>query len=211
MMKVLILSLLALAAAVVTIVADHRGRFAWVYAFKPLAMALVIAVALTGRHASGAAYENLILAGLACSLVGDIFLMLRRKRFLTGLLAFLVAHLFYIAAFASRLEGPIHPGPLVPLLIYLAFVLGVLWSRLGRMRIPVIVYMVAITAMAVLAAERSLQPREAGALLALVGSILFVVSDSILAASRFVRPFRWAQVFILGSYFLAQWFIALSA
>jgi len=206
-----VLSTLGLASAVGTIFADSRKKFGLVYVLKPLTMGFIIALALSGARVVPPLYKDLILAGLACSLAGDVFMMLRRKRFVEGLACFLVAHLFYGAAFLTRFSGTINFGLLLPFLIYLAFVLGVLWIRLGRMKVPVVLYMFVIMAMAVLASQRYNHLPEAGALYALLGSILFVVSDSFLAANRFVGEFRYAQVFILGTYFAAQWLLAFSA
>jgi uncharacterized membrane protein YhhN len=207
----IILSGLGLVSAVGTICADSRKKYGLVYVLKPLTMGFIIALALVGPRVVPSLYKDLILAGLACSLAGDVFMMLRRKRFVEGLVCFLVAHLFYGAAFLTRFSGHIDLGLLLPFLIYLAFVLGVLWTRLGRMKAPVVLYMFVIMAMAVLASQRYNHLPEAGALYALLGSILFVVSDSFLAANRFVGEFRYAQVFILGTYFAAQWLLALSA
>jgi uncharacterized membrane protein YhhN len=60
------------------------------------------------------------------------------------------------------------------------------------------------------AAEQHLALHTAGTLAALVGAVLFVVSDSLLAFNRFVRPFRMAQPAVLSTYFFAQWLIARS-
>ncbi len=206
-----ILAALILCSAGLTIWADRKGRYVLVYVFKPLATGLIIILALAGRHAAGPRYEAFILAGLGCSLAGDVLMMLRRKRFLGGLVAFLAAHVCYILAFTTRLSGPMTLGPFIPFALYLGFMMGTLWGRLGKMRIPVIIYMLTIMAMAALAAQRYQHAAEAGALAALLGSILFVASDSFLAANRFVRPFRWAQAAILSTYFAAQLLIALSA
>ena len=206
-----ILSALGLASAAGTIFADKRKQYGLVYVLKPLTMGFIIALALSGPRVVPSLYKNLILAGLVCSLAGDVFMMLRRKRFTAGLACFLVAHLCYGAAFLTRFSGPVNFGLLLPFLIYLAFVLRVLWTRLGRMKAPVVLYMFVIMAMAVLASQRYNHLPEVGALYALLGSLLFVVSDSFLAANRFVREFRYAQVFILGTYFAAQWLLALSA
>jgi uncharacterized membrane protein YhhN len=60
------------------------------------------------------------------------------------------------------------------------------------------------------AAEMYLTGTTDGTLVALVGAGLFVVSDSVLATNRFVRPFHAAQAAVLSTYFAAQWMIALS-
>jgi uncharacterized membrane protein YhhN len=51
---------------------------------------------------------------------------------------------------------------------------------------------------------------EGWALLALLGAALFTVSDGALALDRFRRAFAGAPLAILGTYYPAQWLIALS-
>jgi uncharacterized membrane protein YhhN len=51
---------------------------------------------------------------------------------------------------------------------------------------------------------------QEGSLLAMMGAILFILSDSALAVDRFKGRFRGAQALILSTYFTAQWLIALS-
>ena len=66
------------------------------------------------------------------------------------------------------------------------------------------------TASSAPATARWLAVEEAGALLACLGAVLFVASDSALAVNRFRRPFAASQLVVLGTYFSAQWLIALS-
>ena len=95
------LTLLALISAILHIRAESVGPKRNVYLFKPLTMICIILIALVAESRVSSFYKYMIVAGLVCSLVGDIFLMLPSDRFVPGLLSFLVAHLFYIAAFAS--------------------------------------------------------------------------------------------------------------
>ena len=60
------------------------------------------------------------------------------------------------------------------------------------------------------ALNRWLATGEAGSALALAGALLFVASDSALALNRFKGEFKGAQAVVLGTYFAAQWLIALS-
>jgi uncharacterized membrane protein YhhN len=203
------LSLLVLASALLCIRAEWAGRGLQVYVFKPLTTALIILVALQARNMTAGAYRPLVVAGLVCSLAGDVFLMLPRDRFVAGLVSFLFAHLFYIAAFAS--DGVHLSGwALGPLLIYGARMLRLLWPRLGRLKAPVAVYMAVILLMALQASSRWLAVGGLGGAAACAGAVLFVVSDSALAWNRFVGEFRGAQALILATYFAAQWLIALS-
>ena len=88
--------------------------------------------------------------------------------------------------------------------------LRVLWPHLGKMRVPVIVYMLAILLMGWVAASRWILTKQEGSLLAFIGAVLFIMSDSVLAVDRFKGRFRSAQLLILSTYFTAQWLIALS-
>ena len=95
-----------------------------------------------------------------------------------------------------------------------------LWPGLHDMKIPVAVYVLAIAAMGWQATARWIGAgpsgvtasvvTEPGALLACIGAVFFLVSDSVLAVNRFRRPFAAAQAVVLGTYFLAQCLIALS-
>ena len=215
----------ALGAGALTIVFDAAGKRRLVYVFKPLALLLLIALAAlaapSGALAPGApafraspappSYKTFILLGLGLSLIGDVFMMLRRKRFEAGLAAFLGAHIFYILAFRSDMLPRFAVQPLFPLVLVAALILRTLLPRLGKMKYPVLLYMLVITVMAGLAAGRYIQWGGPKTLAAFAGALLFMASDAVLAFDRFVRPVRRAQVLILGTYFVAQTLIALSA
>lgn len=210
-MLVIGLTLLALISAVLHIRAESVGPKRNVYLFKPLTMVWIILIALLSKSQVSAFYKYMIVAGLLCSLLGDIFLMLPSDRFVPGLLSFLVAHLFYIAAFAS---GGVHLSTAlwcaIPLLIYGSVMIRALFPHLGRMKLAVVVYMLVILVMAWLALSRFVGTGQAGSALAFFGALLFTVSDSILAVNRFKGSIDHAQLYILSTYFTAQWLIALS-
>jgi uncharacterized membrane protein YhhN len=200
-----------LVSAGATILADRVGRRPVVYVCKPLTIVLAGVIAATGSGGPPPPYRALILAGLACSLVGDVFLMLPEKRFAAGLASFLVAHLCYIAAFAGA-----SPAPAPSLLLAAAAVIGAavsvpLWPHLGRYRIPVTAYVTALVLLLWQAAGWVAHTGATGARLALAGAVLFTASDAVLAHNRFRRPIRWAQPVILSTYFTAQGLIAASA
>lgn len=208
-MTVAILLAFVLAGGVFTIVCDYRGRWKVVYVVKPLTMAAVMAIALLEKYPHRV-YQIWILGGLGCSVVGDVFLMLRRKRFLEGLASFLAAHVCYIVAFLSTMTFHLSLGTLLPFLVYALFIMRVLFPYAGSEKAPLAVYIAVIMVMAALAAERFIGAGGTKALFAFIGAMLFVVSDSVLAANRFVRKFSAAQAVILSAYFAAQAFIALS-
>jgi uncharacterized membrane protein YhhN len=195
-------------SAVATIVATARESREGVYVFKPLTTLLIIALAWH-QHGAPPLYRTLVMAGLVFSLFGDVFLMLPRDRFVAGLVSFLIAHLLYIAAFAQG-EFRLTIWLLVPFIIYAAILLRILLPHVPRaLKVPVIVYAAALLVMAWLAAERG-AAGVPGGLLAAIGGVLFVASDSALALNRFARPFRAADALVLATYFAAQTLIALS-
>jgi uncharacterized membrane protein YhhN len=204
------LSLLVLASALLCVRAEHAGARLQVYVLKPLTTALIILVALQAEHATATAYRPLVVAGLVCSLAGDVFLMLPRERFVAGLVSFLFAHVFYVAAFA--LDGGARPSAwaAAPVALYGGLMLRRLWPGLGGLKAPVVVYVSAILLMAWLAASRWLAVWDGGSASAFAGALLFVASDSLLAWNRFRGEFAGARGLILATYFPAQWLIALS-
>ena len=210
MMTTAVLSILALAAALLAVRAEYRGPRPLVYVCKPLTVVLIILVALQAKNATPDAYKILIVVGLLFSLAGDVFLMLPRDRFVAGLASFLVAHLCYVAAFASDGEITLSAWAGAALALYGASMLRLLWPRLGGLKWPVAVYVLVILLMAWAAASRFLLAAPAGGGLAAAGALLFVLSDTLLAWNRFKGPFRAAQALVLSTYFAAQWLIALS-
>jgi len=137
-------------------------------------------------------------------------LMLPLKRVIVGLVSFLVAHLCYIVAFSAGIRLGVSGFLPALFLLYVIIMFVVLFPHLGKMKLPVLVYELVIVMMAWRAVERWAQIGDTGALLALAGAILFVISDSVWATNQFVRRYKSAQALILSSYFCAQWLIALS-
>jgi uncharacterized membrane protein YhhN len=210
-MLVAILTVLALLAAIITILATYQGWRLTHYLFKPLAIIFIILIALEPNHPTSSFYRYIIIAGLLFSLVGDIFLMLPRDRFfIHGLISFLVAHLCYIAAFMYESGHAASLRGVIPFLIYGGLMMRVLWPHLGKMRVPVVFYMLAILMMGWTATSRWMLTEQPGSLLAMLGALLFIASDSLLALDKFKGRFRSAQLLIFSTYAVAQWLIALS-
>lgn len=206
----LTLTLLIAASAALAVWAEHRNARRAFYVLKPLTTVLILALAATVPHPVPEGYRLLVCAGLLFSLAGDVFLMLPRDRFVAGLASFLAAHLFYVAAFASRPARLGAPLVLAMLLVYGLVLLRALWPRLGTLRAPVAVYAAALLVMAWQAAERWAMLGTTPALLAALGAGLFVVSDSVLAWERFRGGRAHGQAVVLGTYYAAQWLIASS-
>lgn len=156
------------------------------------------------------AYAKWILAGLAFSMLGDCFLMLKRQKFIAGLVSFLLAHVLYIIAFYSRLEVT----PSLIHLFYLALpaltIYGFLYPGLGKLKLPVLIYVIAIMLMGYFSLTLYLHSGGTPAFYAFIGALVFMLSDATLAVNKFRIPFAAAQLVILSTYYCAQWLIAFS-
>lgn len=185
------------------------GLAQWHHLAKPAAM--VFALAAVAFHAwraqqrSAAAPLILLCGALLASLAGDVALMLPGL-FIPGLVAFLLAHLCYLALF--RLGAPwfAHRGALAATLALGAAMYAFLWigGLPPALRAPVAAYVLAIALMAAQAWARWAVLRDAPALWVALGTCSFMLSDTLLAVNRFVQPLPWSQVWVLASYYTAQ-------
>jgi uncharacterized membrane protein YhhN len=208
---------LALALAAIVALVDWtavwRGWRTVEYVAKPATMVFLIVWLATSLPESIPRIGTLVLLGLGLSLAGDVFLMLPNDRFVSGLAAFLLAHLAYIAAFNPG--GPSLSVRSIILAVVLAgCVIAILRPLLAGIRakgkpelaIPVAVYAVVLAAMLWSAATSLLRPawpRPSGAALA-AGGVLFFISDLVLAWGRFVRPVPGGRLLNMVTYHLAQ-------
>ena len=209
-MKLIVLSVGLLASVILCVSGKYLARPNLVYVFKPLSTILVISVAVIYRPNQSPAYWYLIVAGLFCSLVGDVFLMLPTEKFVNGLVSFLIAHVFFALAFLSIYRGSSERLAFVALLVGVV-VYRTLLPGLGTLRYPVLGYLAVVLIMAWRASEAGVHAMSSMTLMAVIGSLLFVVSDTVLAVDRFRHPFRTSQLVILPTYFAAIYLLALSA
>lgn len=194
------------------IAAEAADAHTAVHVLKPLATILVLAMALTSASRPSPRYRLLIAGGLLWSLAGDVLLMWPSTLFAAGLGCFLVAHFFYIGAFATHGAGRAAGiTSLVPFAFIAGFMLALLWPGLGALRIPVAVYVGVIATMAWQAWGRALAVRSAAAWRGAIGAAFFLTSDGALAINKFRAPIGdqfTATLIILGTYLVAQWMIA---
>ena len=199
-----------LLSAALTITAHYTNRRQWYYVLKPLTTALILLLVLLNQSPVTSTYKYLILAGLIFSLAGDIFLMLPKDRFFSGLISFLIAHILYIIAFAPGVVLPLQWWPGFFVLVFLIIILRLILPGADNLKVPLVIYAVIIGGMLWIGTERMLNLGTISALQAAVGAALFVASDSALAVRRFIREFPAAEGIILATYYAAQLLIALS-
>ena len=154
---------------------------------------------------------GLLSAALVASSLGDVFLDVGPEPFFVpGLCAFLTAHLIYTVLFVrnrSRLRsiGLSRRLGLSAVLVYA--VLFSLWLApgLGPLKVPVVLYICAITAMIVSALCSRFDWRVP------IGALLFLASDSLLAAGKFKASFTGRGYLVWATYYTAQYLIVTGA
>ncbi|MEN8250963.1 MAG: lysoplasmalogenase [Bacteroidota bacterium] len=151
----------------------------------------------------------LVVVALFFSWVGDVLLIYKvdNRFFLPGLISFLITQLLYIYIFYQSSEG-FKPKLFTYSTAFLMILYGALldllmWSKLGSMKIPVAVYTMVIMLMGISALFR----KAKGASHVLVGAMLFIASDSILAVNKFYEPINAAGFWTMITYILAQFVI----
>lgn len=171
--------------------------------FKPATMVVLISAALTLVDPASQRSQSFIVAGLVCSLAGDVFLMFEERYFVAGLASFLVGHLMYVVALSALggLSAPLLAVGLVGVLV----AAGIVGSRIvagarsrdNRLSVPVAAYIAVISAMVAVATGTAVPA-------AIAGALLFYVSDAVLGWNRFVQELRNGRVIVHCTYHLGQ-------
>ncbi len=180
------------------------------YIFKPFTTLLIIFFAFLQLPEVSVQYKVFILIGLILSLSGDIFLLWPEKSFVAGLAAFLLAHLLFILAMTNDFGPYLDWEYLIPIALYMIVFLWIILPKSGKLVVPVGIYSLVLMLFFWQAAGRAVYLSGNSAMDALLGAGLFVVSDSLLAYNKFVKFSKWAELFILITYWAALYFIALS-
>jgi uncharacterized membrane protein YhhN len=152
--------------------------------------------------------------GILGSLVGDILLLFPLDRmFLPGLVAFLVAHIFYSAGLSKAWLTP-QIGSLVIAVLITASAAGLLRRIVGtmrargedRLRMPVIVYGLVISLMLHAALSTLFSPawKTEAAVSIAAGAFLFWFSDLLLAWNKFVAAMKSRRIISILLYHLGQ-------
>lgn len=187
-----------------------------IYITKPISTILVMITCIFSLFDTGSCvpFTLSILVGLLFSFGGDLALMFQEKAapFRIGLVLFLLAHVIYGGTFVSFAGSVVQ----LPLISALFFGLGtaiylLLLPGLGQMKVSVGVYILIISFMAA-AAVSTLYSQEITAktaILVAAGSLLFYVSDVILALNRFRLPMKYNRLSLVP-YYAGQFLIAVS-
>ena len=201
---------------------EYLGVKALIFATKPLLLTLLALFFLANTLPSS--FRNAILLGFIFSIGGDTLLMFTENAlkgelyFILGLGSFLLAHVFYFAAFQyypNRLSGPLYQKPALLFFFFLFLIANLLflWPYLPTsLLIPVCLYSLVIVTMA--AAAYNLQNRitSENFFLLFTGVLLFILSDSLIALNKFTPyGFKMARIAIMTTYICGQLMICLAS
>ncbi len=173
--------------------------------FKLIPMWLIITYAYFQIPKTRARHHLLLLTGLFFCMLGDGLL----SWFVVGLSFFLVGHLFYMMGFFTKWRfSKIRFASIAPIAVYASFMGSQLVPALIRdsnesLIVPVLLYISVISLMlwsAIMTGHKW----------AIIGSILFTISDSILSWNLFVSDIAFSGVFIMTTYYAAQFCMAFS-
>lgn len=178
---------------------------------KPLLVPSLIFYVVSTPRFSG---KGILILSLFMSTLGDILLLfsdINELFFISGLISFLITHVIYIHLFFTKSKKLNSYkwvyGSIALLSIYLFYFLSTMWDNLKTLKIPVTVYALVISIMLFVAiqlvASKSL--RRGGYVL--LGALLFVISDSLLAWSKFHQDIAHSSFWVMSTYLFAQYFI----
>lgn len=178
---------------------------------KPLLIPCVTAFFISASLFTPSPLKRYIITALFFSWIGDVLLLFQAGQptfFIGGLIAFLIAHIFYIIFFYRiwiTQQLKIKPVLLLLVVIFYAGLISFLLPHLNAMLIPVLVYGFVISTMLWFALHMYLLRYKVAAAHFISGAMLFVISDSVLAINKFYQPFSAASFIIMLTYALAQW------
>jgi uncharacterized membrane protein YhhN len=182
--------------------------------FKPLIMIGLMAY----YYALSPARSRLFLVALFFCWLGDVFLIFQSTDplfFIGGLASFLAGHIVYIFCYrqlqiitsSKELLGSQKVRFAFPIILAGTGLVTILYPLLGELRIPVMIYALVITLMALTALFRYGRTNSKSFFLIFIGAVLFMVSDSLLAINKFHHAFSAAGALVMLTYSVAQFLI----
>jgi len=204
------------------ILVENRKKYVPAVILKgSAAMVFIIIGALSAQLTSNPNFAKLVVIGLILGGIGDVLLNLRfvfeksaQKIFLMGIASFLCGHIMYLAALILLSNNLL--VSLICGVIAAALLLRWIFSKIGEVqkvfKIFGYVYIGAIVLMTAAAIGNLVSnPGSMGALLFVMGAVLFTASDVIMIFNTFGGTQKFSmRAANLSLYYLGQLLIALS-
>ncbi|MCM3358248.1 lysoplasmalogenase [Psychrobacillus sp. MER TA 171] len=172
--------------------------------FKLIPMLLIILFASVQPPGLPKSYKTLIILGLFICMLADGLIYW----FIIGLITFLIGHIVYIFAFRRIKKNTIPKWAAALLLLYglimIIWIAGTLWTE-GEfvLVVAVVLYIGVILTM-------GWHALQTGNRFAIIGAILFIFSDSILAINKFIVAIPYEHALVMLSYYGAQFLFSYS-
>jgi uncharacterized membrane protein YhhN len=166
---------------------------------------LLYFAALTKGYPSWRLY---VVMALVFSWAGDVFLI-SSDWFIAGLVAFLIAHIFYIIAYqeTGAAVGELRALDILKFVVYGVALIWLIYPGLGDLLIPVLIYALVLLGMGVWAHKRRGATSASSFRLVATGAILFALSDGLIAVNKFAFPVPAERILIMSIYMTAQYLI----
>ena len=149
--------------------------------------------------------------GMFFCFAGDVILMFNGATFfMAGIAAFLLGHVVYIKVTASFLPKELTAKMIssaLPFVIFFGVLMYLIYPNLGGMLLPVIVYGITISTFGSVALLNYRSEKSIENSWLLLGALIFIFSDSLLALNKFYAPNEMYSVAIMITYILAQFLI----
>ena len=194
----------------VVAILDIIGIVAEISMLQIVSKPLIILTLITLYYFSALQRSSLYLIALLFSLLGDVFLLNKTNYFLLGIASFLITQIVYSILIIRLLNKSTMKQKLLasfPFIIFLSILISVLGSNLDEYFFPVIIYGIAISIFGILSLLNYQLNRTKSSRFLLVGAVLFIISDSMIALNKFHEQKSFYPVAVMATYILAQYFI----
>jgi len=212
-----ILILVFVALVIIQMIGSWTGIIGFEYFAKPFLLPWMALYFLL--YSAKGDYKWMVILAFFFSWTGDMLLMFSGSMeilFYAGVGGFFIAQLSYILVFSkyfsNQKKGFVIRKPLVliPYILYLIGIIVLLFPGLdGFMRPIIVIYGTSLITMAIAAVNLRGKVPSLAFNLIFWGSILFVLSDSMLAINKFHTELPKSGVLIMGTYIAAQLLILL--
>ncbi len=193
----------------------YSGLDDWRFITKLLLLPVLAVYLWAATKHNGGSVSSLVYFGLLFSFLGDLILTQPGETFfLSGMLAFIGTHICNGINFYKMQRGSMRGGRAVLLatIILLLITIGVLIilnPYLGQFQLPILVYMIIISSMAILATNtvNASLLKKIALQCFIPGAALFVFSDGILAMNKFLYHQPMLDIAVMLTYGAAQYFL----
>ena len=204
--KTIILTSIFFASAILDII----GVAANILWLQNIIKPLIILSLITLYYITATERNNWYILALFFSFLGDVFLLDKNGYFLLGIGSFLIPQILFIKIIISQLRRVANYQIFIstlPFIVYFTMLIFKIKDNLNELLIPVVIYGITISVFGMVSLLYYFVNKTKKSQLLLVGAILFIASDSMIALNKFHEPKIMYPVVIMITYILGQFLI----